>query len=161
VPRRSIVARLVSLPPPPPSHAGIGGITGSLLTGLFASVDQDSPINGAFFWNAQTYAAQICAVLTTVLLSVTATTVIYWVLWGLARAMGDDLRIPDEQQHDVDASQHGERAYAKEVEEFAGVKPPAQTLVAVTDVSVKAPTPSSASAPALAARDPVAPAPSA
>jgi hypothetical protein len=31
---------------------GIGGITGTLLTGLFANVDYGAPVNGAFYWNA-------------------------------------------------------------------------------------------------------------
>ena len=49
----------------------------------------------------------------TVLLSVVATTVIYWVLWAAARLAGSSLLIPREDQANSDMSQHGENAYGR------------------------------------------------
>lgn len=77
---------------------GIGGITGTLLTGLFADVGQGSGVNGAFFYNDILYAKQIAGVLVVVFLSVVATTVIYWTLWAAAKALGTTIVIPEEHQ---------------------------------------------------------------
>ena len=130
---------------------GIGGITGSLLTGLFATVHSDNlvggaNVDGAFYYNAPLYAKQIVSILVTVLLSVVMTTAIYWVLWVCAKICRTDMRIPDEEQHDPDASQHGERAYSRGLEEFkaerAGAAAPKTTSTTgtVETIAPRAPT---------------------
>lgn len=99
---------------------GIGGIMGTLLTGLFATrYGAYAPNDGAFYFNAPQYGKQIAGILVTVFLSVVATTVIYWTLWVLAYAFGSSLTIPKEDQDNADVSQHGESAYSKEVETAA------------------------------------------
>lgn len=92
---------------------GMGGITGALLTGLFATVSANpGGVDGAFYKNAPLYGKEIAAILVTVAFAVIGTSIIYWVLWGLAKAMGTEITIPRDLQANVDASQHGEKAYA-------------------------------------------------
>lgn len=95
---------------------GVGGIVGSLLTGLFASREYGaSPVDGAFYGNGVLFGKQIAVVLATVLMSTVTTTIIYFVMLGLAKLLKTTITIPVELQHDVDRSQHGETAYFKPV----------------------------------------------
>ena len=89
---------------------GVGGMMGSLLTGLFASVRESSPVNGAFYGNAPLFGKQIACICVTVTLCVVMTSAIYWVLWGCATALGTDMRISP-CGADPDRSEHGETAY--------------------------------------------------
>ena len=109
---------------------GVGGITGALLTGLFATYTQSGistitygQANGAFYYNAPTFYKQIVAILVTIAFSVIGTSAIFWIITGLARLFRTDIRIPVEEGHSVDASQHGENAYgAAKVEAFASTR---------------------------------------
>lgn len=92
---------------------GVGGIVGSLLTGLFAARKEGSTVDGAFYFNQPLFGTQIAAVLVTVLFSVVTTTIIYWLLWAVAKAVGTELTLPAGEQATADVSQHGERAYYK------------------------------------------------
>lgn len=140
---------------------GVGGMMGSLLTGLFASTHESSPVDGAFYFNAPLFGKQIACILVTVLLCVVMTSVIYWVLWGISKAFRTDMRILDEDERDPDASQHGETAYTaskRNLEEFkadrvAAAAAPAKPKAAAALVAVPADgaAPPSAAAPAVAA----------
>lgn len=91
---------------------GCGGMIATALTGLFATTQAMSPIEGSFYGGGgQPLAAQCAGISATILLCAVGTTVIYWVLRAVAWVFGSDLLIPLEHRHDVDASQHGERAY--------------------------------------------------
>jgi len=66
--------------------------------------------NGGFYGNGVLFGRQIAAVLFTVAYSVIATTIIFWVLWAIARVLRTDMHLhPDIE--DVDDHAHGERAY--------------------------------------------------
>lgn len=74
---------------------GVGGITGSLLTGLFASIEYGaSSVDGGFYGNGLLFAKQLAGVCAAVLMSVVMTTAIYWFLQGCARLFNTDIRIP-------------------------------------------------------------------
>ena len=76
------------------------------------SAQADSPINGSFYGGGGApFARQLAALCVTVLLCTVGTTVIYWVMWTVARALGLSLTIAVEHIDDIDASQHGEMAY--------------------------------------------------
>ena len=90
---------------------GVAGLVGTALTGLFASTNADSPVNGAFYGNAgRQFGIQLAGIATTVLLCTVGTTMIYWVLRLAAHLLQDDMRIHDSVEY-IDASIHGERAY--------------------------------------------------
>jgi Amt family ammonium transporter len=133
---------------------GVGGITGSLLTGLFAEQEFNAGgFNGAFFFNAPQFGKQIVGVLVTVLMSTVSTTVIYWVLWACAKLLKTTLVISPENQDNVDVSQHGEKAYVKAMEEFkndvsvkAGAAAPALEVAKPSEVKAEEPAAATASA---------------
>lgn len=110
---------------------GVGGIMGSLLTGLFATIEYgDSFVNGGFYGDGGVLLGkQIVAILVTVTLSVIATSIIFWVLQLSAWALKTDIRIPENLQSEVDASQHGEKAYfsAVKVVSHGDAKPASET----------------------------------
>ncbi len=130
---------------------GVGGIVGSILTGLFASVEYGgSAVNGGFYGDGGVLLGkQIVAILVTVALSVIVTSIIFWVLHFTARALNTDIRIPDDLQHEVDASQHGEKAYFRAVKSVPAPEsgPPVAEVAPVTVVNeimeVTKPTPAS------------------
>jgi Amt family ammonium transporter len=96
---------------------GVGGITGALLTGLFATdFAPPSTVRGAFYFNAPQFGIQIVGVLVTILLSIIGTTVIFYVMIALAYLLKTDIRIPEEHSDDIDVSQHGETAYKANVD---------------------------------------------
>lgn len=84
-----------------PVH-GAAGALGILLTGLFANVEEDSPVNGAFYGNGMLFAKQLAALLVTVTLCVVMTTVCYWVVWAVAWVTGWPIRVPDDKQAQID-----------------------------------------------------------
>jgi Amt family ammonium transporter len=98
---------------------GVGGLVGTLLTGLLANADVSgfgapSVFSGGFFGNSKLLAIQIAATLITFVYSAFFTTVIYWFLYLFAtRVFGTDIRLRGEQSNDPDASLHGETGYAK------------------------------------------------
>jgi Amt family ammonium transporter len=60
---------------------GVGGIIGSLLTGLFANKEVNSGgVDGAFYGTGELLGKQIVAILVTTVISVVGTTVIYWMI---------------------------------------------------------------------------------
>jgi Amt family ammonium transporter len=125
---------------------GIGGIVGSLLTGLFAARQEGAAADGAFYFNAPLYGTQIAAVLVTVLYSVITTSIIYWVLWAVAKAVGAEITLPAAEQATADVSQHGERAYYKGAGDVAAFEDGAAAPAAKAKVSVP---PAAAAAPAI------------
>jgi ammonium transporter, Amt family len=110
---------------------GVGGMVGSLLTGLFASKELGaSAVDGGFFGDGGVlFGKQIVAILVTVAMSAVFTSLIYWFLVLVARVLfKTDIRIPDEASHEVDASQHGEKAYFRTVKSVAAAPAAAGAL---------------------------------
>jgi len=87
---------------------GIGGIWGSIATGLFASkMVNPAGANGLFFGNPAQLGIQIIGVLATLALSATATFIILKVI-----SLFTKLRVTEAQEDEgLDISQHGEDAY--------------------------------------------------
>lgn len=99
---------------------GVGGAVGSALTGLFANpgisaaVDMvGKPAQGSFYGQAILLGKQCAGISATVLYTAVATSVIFWVLWALAKALGDTMDLSPENRNFPDSSQHGEAAYFK------------------------------------------------
>jgi hypothetical protein len=92
---------------------GVGGAVGILLTGLLATTRADAPADGAFYGGGgRLLGVQLAGLAATVLLCGAGTTAIYGVVWAGCRLLcGTDPRVPEELAHDVDQSQHGEKAY--------------------------------------------------
>lgn len=93
---------------------GVGGVVGTLCTGLFAtSTAEPGGPDGAFYGNPVLLAKQLAAVAFTVGVSVVGTGAVFAVIWLLARAMRSDLLLPDdiEAKGGADTLMHGERAY--------------------------------------------------
>jgi Amt family ammonium transporter len=88
---------------------GMGGATGALLTGLFATKSVNAAgANGLFYGNPMQFLIQL---LTVVIVAVFAFGVTYGIARLLNRLMG--LRVsPGEEQVGLDLSEHGERAYS-------------------------------------------------
>lgn len=88
---------------------GIGGIWGTLATGLFASkLINSAGSNGLFFGNPGQFKAQLIGVLAVLVYSAVVTVVILYVLKAV---MG--LRVsPDEEDAGVDTAVHGEVGYS-------------------------------------------------
>ena len=88
---------------------GIGGIWGSLATGLFASVAVNAAgANGLFFGNPNQFVVQLIAVVVVGLYSFVGTYVILEVVGKIT-----PLRVSKEEESEgLDVSQHGEHAYA-------------------------------------------------
>ena len=97
---------------------GVGGVVGALLTGLFADSRYTSPntVSGSFFGNGPLFGTQIVGVLVTLTFSVIGTTIIYFILAGLAGLLKTELSIDDSiTSIALDVSQHGEKAYFRQV----------------------------------------------
>lgn len=91
---------------------GVGGIAGTLLTGLFATTSVNSGgYDGAFYGNPLLLGKQAASVAFTVAYSVIATSIIYWILLLLSRLLKVDLRLPNEESYDADKGEHGQKAY--------------------------------------------------
>ena len=88
---------------------GIGGLTGALLTGVFAQkVLNDAGADGALFGNAKQLAVQALACAAT---GVYAVVVTYVVLKVIDKTMGLRVEASDEREG-LDTTQHGEEGYA-------------------------------------------------
>lgn len=91
---------------------GIAGMVGTAMTGLFATKEADAPNDGSFYGDGgKQFGKQLAAISATILLCSVGTTLIFWFLNGIAYLLKTDMRIPEEHAHDIDASQHGEKAY--------------------------------------------------
>ena len=103
------------------AYHGIGGATGAILTGLFATADWAPPnaVNGAFYGNGRQLGIQIVGVLVTFVYSVIGTTIIFWFLQIIAWALKMDMRISEAHAGDLDVSQHGEKAYFRAARPFS------------------------------------------
>jgi ammonium transporter, Amt family len=88
---------------------GAGGITGALLTGLFASVAVNAAgANGLFFGGAEQFGKQLIAVLATLVYSFVGSYVLLRIVDAVA-----GLRVDDEDESvGLDISQHTETGYA-------------------------------------------------
>lgn len=93
-----------------PCH-GVAGALGIILTGLFASKNEGSPSDGAFYGNPAQLGSQLLGLLVTVTLCVVGTTIAYFIVRLISRIIKVPLVIPMDQQGDVDGSTHGETAY--------------------------------------------------
>jgi Amt family ammonium transporter len=88
---------------------GIGGLTGALLTGVFAQkILNDAGADGALFGNAKQLAVQALACAVT---GVYAVVVTYVVLKVIDKTMGLRVEVSDEREG-LDTTQHGEEGYA-------------------------------------------------
>lgn len=92
---------------------GIGGMVGSALTGLFMDTRySDGTVDGSFYGNAVQLGKQCAGITVTIVYSAIATSIIFGVLWVLAKATGTTLVIPVDLQDQADKHMHGEEAYA-------------------------------------------------
>jgi ammonium transporter, Amt family len=96
---------------------GAGGITGALLTGLFATntVNPNVVYPGSFYERNSEFGKTLAAVLATVCLSAVGTTVIYGFLFLVSKMLGDTMTIQTTEM-DPDATQHAESAYYRSTE---------------------------------------------
>jgi Amt family ammonium transporter len=91
------------------SAHGVGGITGALLTGLFAQKIWNGTNNGALFGNPSQLWTQLVAVVATIVYSVAGTFVILKAL-----ALVTPLRATTREEGvGLDVTQHGEEAYSR------------------------------------------------
>ncbi len=89
---------------------GVGGITGALLTGVFASKAWNSAGgDGLIHGNARQLGVQAIAILATLVYSLVATFVIVKILAAVTRLRTD----PREEGMGMDFTQHGEEAYSR------------------------------------------------
>jgi Amt family ammonium transporter len=86
---------------------GVGGVTGALLTGVFAQKAWGAPVNGLLFGNPRLVLVQAVAILATIVFTVVATFVILKVVALFAPLKATNL----EEGQGLDISQHGEEAY--------------------------------------------------
>jgi Amt family ammonium transporter len=86
---------------------GVGGVTGALLTGVFAQKAWGAPANGLLFGNPKQLGIQAIAVLATIVFTVAATGALLKLVTLFAA-----LKAPaTEEGQGLDISQHGEEAY--------------------------------------------------
>jgi ammonia channel protein AmtB len=90
------------------SFHGVGGLVGTLMTGIFASktvnpAGADGAVHGG---SGTLYATQLVGCLVTIAVSIVGTTAIYWVLWAFSRLLRTDIRMPDSQ---IDAEKPSHR----------------------------------------------------
>jgi Amt family ammonium transporter len=88
---------------------GVGGITGALLTGVFAEKAWNGTVNGALFGNPRQLAIQLAAVAATLAYSAVVTLVLVKVIALIVRVRTDDR----EEGLGLDFTQHGEEAYSR------------------------------------------------
>jgi ammonium transporter, Amt family len=88
---------------------GVGGITGALLTGVFAQKSWNQTVDGALFGNVSQLWPQFAAVLATIVYSAVATFAILKLI-ALVAPVRTTTR---EEGLGLDVTQHGEEAYAK------------------------------------------------
>ena len=86
---------------------GVGGVTGALLTGVFAQKAWGAPVNGLLFGNPRLLLIQAVAVLATIAFSAGAT----FALLKLVAAFAPLTASHSEQGQGLDIAQHGEEAY--------------------------------------------------
>jgi len=86
---------------------GVGGVTGALLTGVFAQKAWGAPANGLLFGNPRQLGIQAVAVLATLVFTVAATGTLLKLV-NLFASLRTSLQ---EQGQGLDISQHGEEAY--------------------------------------------------
>jgi Amt family ammonium transporter len=87
---------------------GVGGVTGALLTGVFAQKSWNGSVDGALFGNLAQLWLQVLAVAATIVYSVVATFVILKIV-GLVRPLRAS---PRDEGVGLDVTQHGEEAYS-------------------------------------------------
>ena len=87
---------------------GVGGVTGALLTGVFAEAKWSGGANGALFGHVGQLGIQAAAVAATIAYSVAATYVIVLIM----RAVAPLRASPGDEGVGLDVTQHGEEAYS-------------------------------------------------
>lgn len=88
---------------------GVGGITGCLLGGLFASKAMGSPADGLFYGGGLTLMwAQVVMVVSVCVF----TGIVSWILVMIVHGIWGFRVTPDEEQTGLDLSQHEEKAYS-------------------------------------------------
>lgn len=88
---------------------GVGGVTGALLTGVFAQKSWNQTVDGALFGNVAQLWPQFAAVLATVLYSAITTFLILKIIATIAPVR----TTTREEGVGLDLTQHGEEAYAR------------------------------------------------
>jgi Amt family ammonium transporter len=89
------------------SAHGVGGVTGALLTGVFAQKAWNGAQDGALFGNVALLWYQLAAVVATIAYSAVAT----FVLLKLIALVSPVRASPKDEGMGLDLSQHGEEAY--------------------------------------------------
>jgi Amt family ammonium transporter len=88
---------------------GVGGITGALLTGVFAARAWNAPVDGAVFGNVAQIWPQFAAVLATIAYSMLAT----WIILRAIALVAPMRASGREEGVGLDVTQHGEEAYSR------------------------------------------------
>jgi Amt family ammonium transporter len=88
---------------------GVGGITGALLTGVFAQKIWNAPVDGALFGNPAQLWPQFAAVAATIAYSAVAT----WVILRAIALVAPIRASGREEGVGLDVTQHGEEAYSR------------------------------------------------
>jgi Amt family ammonium transporter len=87
---------------------GMGGLTGALLTGVFATAAVQSSYTGLIYGNTYQFLYQVIAVLASVSYSFVVTLVLIYIL---DKTIG--MTVKEEEEYvGLDISQHGERAFS-------------------------------------------------
>ena len=90
---------------------GLGGALGILATGLAASTNEGSPVNGALFGNVGLLGKQCIGVAVTAVICVLGTSGAWLVARTMCKFAGVDVLVHERAARDIDAA-HGEAAYA-------------------------------------------------
>jgi ammonium transporter, Amt family len=88
---------------------GVGGVTGAMLTGVFAEKAWSGAANGALFGNVRQLGVQLLAIVATIAYSAVVTLIILKAI-GLVTRLRADAR---EEGLGLDFTQHGEEAYSR------------------------------------------------
>lgn len=105
---------------------GVGGISGALLTGVFAQAAWGGT-NGLLYGNPKQFGVQACAVLAAAAYSGCLS---FGILFGLSKVMA--LRVsPREEGRGLDVTQHGEEAYSEN--EGILLLPPTEKMLVVAN----------------------------
>jgi Amt family ammonium transporter len=112
-----------------PCH-GVAGMVGTLCTGLFASVGEDSPVDGAFYGNPVLLGKQATAVCVGLLFDVIGTSIAFFLVALLGRIFNLPVRVPSSLEENVDGGIYGEAGY--EIDSINAAKKPRNSMEDLT-----------------------------
>lgn len=111
-----------------PGH-GVAGMFGIIMTGLFASIDEDSPSDGLVYGNPSLLGKQLVGLLVGIGVCIVGTTISYGITVGIGYIFHSSLLIPVTQSTNIDLHLLGEQAYVYVDEENHIVKPSSSKVV--------------------------------